>query len=437
MFAISPSNVPPLLPREVGEGDAAATGQGAHEGHGGHEGHDDSRQPWRLPAVLLGVVVGSALQLWQPMLWPVAVYGWALCVTLGVGAAVVWRKSLRRRWRGGALRPGAARAPRWLAGWWAAALAWGLVAAFALCGLRASLFAAQGLPAALEGQDVRITALVAAMPQRSEAGVRLRLEVESAEWAEVPGMPGKVRPSDGQGAAPQVPPLIDVSWYGGALRDAQGLADLQRQPPELRAGERWRMTVRLKAPHGLRNPHGFDYELWLWEQGVQATGYVRAGPKDLSPERLASTWRHPVEQWRQSVRDAIVQRLAGSPLGDEDAPSALGAPAASRVSGVVAALVTGDQRAIDRADWDIFRATGVAHLMSISGLHITLFAWLAAALVGGLWRRSRRLCLAVPAPTAALVCGVALAAGYALFSGWGVPAQRPVTMLAVVAALQL
>lgn len=437
MFAISPSNVPPLLPREVGEGDAAATGQGAHDRHGGHEGHDDSRQPWRLPAVLLGVVVGSALQLLQPVLWPVAVYGWALCVTLGVGAAVVWRKPLRRRWRGGALRPGAARAPRWLAGWWVAALAWGLVAAFALCGLRASLFAAQGLPAALEGQDVRITALVAAMPQRSEAGVRLRLEVESAEWAEVPGMPGKVRPSDGQGAAPQVPRLIDVSWYGGALRDAQGLADLQRQPPELRAGERWRMTVRLKAPHGLRNPHGFDYELWLWEQGVQATGYVRAGPKDLPPERLASTWRHPVEQWRQSVRDAILQRLAGSPVGDEDAPSALGAPAASRVSGVVAALVTGDQRAIDRADWDIFRATGVAHLMSISGLHITLFAWLAAALVGGLWRRSRRLCLAVPAPTAALVCGVALAAGYALFSGWGVPAQRTVTMLAVVAALQL
>ncbi len=77
--------------------------------------------------------------------------------------------------------------------------------------------------------------------------------------------------------------MIDVSWYGGVLRDAQGLVDLQRQPPELRAGERWRMTVRLKAPHGLRNPHGFDYELWLWEQGVQATGYVRAGPKDQPP----------------------------------------------------------------------------------------------------------------------------------------------------------
>ena len=190
------------------------------------------------------------------------------------------------------------------------------------------------------------------------------------------------------------------------------------------------MTVRLKAPHGLRNPHGFDYELWLWEQGVQATGYVRAGPKDQPPERLGTTWQHPVEQWRQSVRDAIFQRLTSSTAVDEEA-------SAQRVAGVVAALVTGDQRAIDRADWDIFRATGVAHLMSISGLHITLFAWLAAALVRLLWRRSARLCLAVPAPTAALVCGVVLAGGYALFSGWGVPAQRTVTMLAVVAALQL
>jgi competence protein ComEC len=64
---------------------------------------------------------------------------------------------------------------------------------------------------------------------------------------------------------------------------------------------------------------------------------------------------------------------------------------------MVAALVTGDQRAIERADWDIFRATGVAHLMSISGLHITLFAWLAAALIGGcggVRPRGWRLCLA-------------------------------------------
>ncbi|MDF2467022.1 MAG: internalization-related competence protein ComEC/Rec2, partial [Ramlibacter sp.] len=81
--------------------------------------------------------------------------------------------------------------------------------------------------------------------------------------------------------------------------------------------------------------------------------------------------------------------------------------------------------------------TGVAHLMSISGLHITMFAWAAALLVGALWRRSARLCLACPAQHAALVGGIALATAYALFSGWGIPAQRTVWMLATVGLLRL
>ncbi len=75
--------------------------------------------------------------------------------------------------------------------------------------------------------------------------------------------------------------------------------------------------------------------------------------------------------------------------------------------------------------------------MSISGLHITMFAWLAALLVGWLWRRSGALCLWLPAPSAALVGGVLLAAAYALFSGWGVPSQRTVLMLATVGLLRL
>jgi competence protein ComEC len=108
-----------------------------------------------------------------------------------------------------------------------------------------------------------------------------------------------------------------------------------------------------------------------------------------------------------------------------------------QAAGLIAALVVGDQSAIDRVDWDVFRATGVAHLMSISGLHITMFAWGAGLLVGWLWRRSSSLCLAMPAPTAALLGGVLLATAYSVFSGWGVPAQRTCIMLATVALLRL
>lgn len=364
--------------------------------------------PWRLPALLLGVLAGAALQLQQPGLWSAGAYVALLCSALVVGWCGV---AANRPRRPGAVRHARARAAT------AAVLVLlaGAMAMAAVSGLRAAAYLQQGLDPALEGQDIRVTGVVSAMPQTNEAGTRLRLEVLSARL---------------QGNPVQLPPRIEVAWYGGAfVRDAGDAVDLQRQPAPVRAGERWEMTVRLKAPHGLRNPHGFDFELWTWEQGVQATGYVRAGPKDEPPRRQATTWQHPVEQARQSVRDAILDRLG---RGADEA----GDTGRARIAGVVAALVTGDQRAIDRADWDMFRATGVAHLMSISGLHITLFAWLAAGVVRALWRRSTRLCLWVPAPSAALLAGVVLASAYALFSGWGVPAQRTVIMLSTVALLQ-
>jgi competence protein ComEC len=325
---------------------------------------------------LVGAVCGPALQLQQPALWPIAAYASFMAAALFL-CALAAIKTIAVPLRGGLVLLAAA------------------LLAFGLCGTRAAHFSAHGLGPALEGRDVAVTGIVPAMPQRNELGQRFRFQVEAVH-------------SEG-GVAIAVPPQLSLGWYGGL---ASG--------PDLRAGERWQMTVRLKAPHGNSNPHGFDYELWLWEQGLQATGYVRAGPNDSAPQRLGQTWWHPVERVRQAVREAIFQRVA-------DRQSA----------GLLAALVVGDQNAIDRADWDIFRATGVAHLMSISGLHVTMFAWAAALLVGTLWRRSQRLCLAWPAQHAGLVGGVVLAGAYALFSGWGVPAQRTVWMLATVAVLRL
>ncbi len=86
----------------------------------------------------------------------------------------------------------------------------------------------------------------------------------------------------------------------------------------------------------------------------------------------------------------------------------------------------------EREDWDLYRHTGVAHLVSISGLHITMFAWLVGGLIGRGWRRSRRAALWLPAPVAAAWGGLACATAYAVFSGWGVPSQRTICMLAVV-----
>ncbi len=90
----------------------------------------------------------------------------------------------------------------------------------------------------------------------------------------------------------------------------------------------------------------------------------------------------------------------------------------------------------EREDWELYRNTGIAHLVSISGLHITMFAWLAGGLIGRLWRRGRRAALGWPAPSAARWGGLVCATAYAVFSGWGVPSQRTIVMLAVVTLAQ-
>jgi competence protein ComEC len=337
---------------------------------------------------LLGWVVGSGLQLQQAVL-----YSWQIYASLLLLALVLWLPlrlpSLSIRWRIA------------LTG-----IIFGVLA-LGLTGLRASVFVADALDPGLEGRDVVVTGVVSAMPQRSEAGLRFRLAVEVAQL---------------EGRPLRLPHRLYLSWYSNVVvgTDAGTAEEVTLQPLALVAGERWQMTVRLKAPHGASNPFGFDYELWLWEQGLQASGYVRTGARDPAPLLLGQTGWHPIERARQAVRERIFRDVAQG-----------------QFAGLIAALVVGDQNAIARADWEIFRATGVAHLMSISGLHITMFAWAASALLAWLWRRSNRLCLWLPAPSAALLGGVVLATAYALFSGWGVPSQRTILMLASVGLLRL
>ena len=103
-------------------------------------------------------------------------------------------------------------------------------------------------------------------------------------------------------------------------------------------------------------------------------------------------------------------------------------------AGVLVALAVGDQRAIPPDQWQVYTRTGVNHLMSISGLHVTMVSGLVFALVYGLWRRSPRLAARLPAAKAAAIAGLPTAFGYALLAGFAVPAQRTVYMLCVVAA---
>ena len=267
---------------------------------------------------------------------------------------------------------------------------------FVWAGAVAHVRLADALPADQEGREILITGRVAELPQRVERGVRFVFVPETTD-------------------AP-VPSRLTLNWYRQLPADADEEGDIDAAPagglPLPHAGERWRFLVKLKRPHGNVNPHGFDYEGWLFERGIRATGYIR---KSALTERL-DAGGFSVDSLREATRARIQHTLPDKAY-----------------AGVLAALAVGDQQAISPDLWRLFAATGITHLMSISGLHVTMIGAMAAWLVFAWWRRSARLPLRWPAQKAAALAGFAGAFAYALVAGFGVPAQRTLYMLAVVA----
>ncbi|HUQ74952.1 MAG TPA: DNA internalization-related competence protein ComEC/Rec2 [Burkholderiales bacterium] len=249
------------------------------------------------------------------------------------------------------------------------------------------------LAAETEGRDIAIVGVVSSLPALGERSVRFEFDVEGAE-------------SDAR-----LPRKTLLTWYRSASQeDAPAVLGSSVHP-----GERWAFTVRLRRPHGLVNPHGFDYEAWLLERGIGATGYVRSRAE---PRRMGArdSLLDRIEKAREAVRDRFLAVLGPTPA-----------------AGILAALAVGDQRAISREEWQLFNRTGVTHLMSISGLHVTLLSGLAAWLVALGWRRVPALVLRLPARKAAALAAIVAALGYTLIAGFGVPAQRTFWMVTVVA----
>jgi competence protein ComEC len=303
-------------------------------------------------------------------------------IMLACAACALACVGLARRHKGGAAGGAAASA--------------GILLGYAWAALLAHHALAHGLSATDEGRDLTVIGVVDSLPYRFEQGLRFNLLVERTLTS-----------------GTSVPPRVALSWYAG--RDSK-----DSLPENLAPGERWRLTVRLQRPHGNANPGGFDYEAWLLEQGVRATGYVRADVGNARLDAFVPGFGTLVERSRALLRERIMRALEGR-----------------QYAGVIVALVIGDQRGIDQADWQVFTRTGIGHLISISGLHITMVAGLVALAASALWRRSfytdARLPLRLPAQKVAALAGALAALLYVLLAGFGVPAQRTLYMLAVVA----
>ena len=249
------------------------------------------------------------------------------------------------------------------------------------------------LPVNWQQKSITIVGVVASLPEVTERGERFKFNVEKILTPEV-----------------TTPKHISLNFY----RDRQ--SPKPENAPALtnffRAGERWQFTVRLKRPHTTYNPHGFDFEAWALAENMRATGSIhsKSGYKKLSN----FVWRpsYIVENMREKIGNRISQALVNKPY-----------------AGIIRALVVGDDSQISADDWNVFLRTGVNHLMSISGLHITMLAGLAFAVTSFFWRRMPSLVMRMPTRKAATILGLVVAVLYALLAGMSVPTQRTLYML--------
>jgi len=280
-------------------------------------------------------------------------------------------------------------------GWWrcrgwprAAAAA---LVGFALFGLHATQVFARQLPVAQERGDFAISGRVVQLPDHEAARTRFlfRVDGDASQPAFLRGR------------------LLRLSWYddrGGARSGRHAIAP----------GSRWQLTARLRAPRGLRNPGWGDSEKHMLAARLAATGYVR----DAQPVRALAP-PGGVDGWR----DAVAGRIDAA----VDRPS----------SRFVRALALGDTRALEDADWEALRATGLTHLIAISGFHVGLVAGFFALVVAGVWWLLPGLGRRLPRPQAAAIGALFGAAGYAAVAGFALPTVRTVLMIAVVVLARL
>jgi competence protein ComEC len=251
---------------------------------------------------------------------------------------------------------------------------------FALTALHGQSAMQSRLPEALQGVDLQVEGRIDDLPRAGAGSTRFDFVVEVAA----------------DEAAPLRGKRLRLSWYGS--------------PPDLGAGSRWQLQVRLKRPRGVLNPGGFDFERHALERRIAATGYVREHPDNRRLAPAAGV---------DAVRERISRRIE----------VAVGAPA----SRFVQALAVGDSRALDDDDWAVLRATGIAHLIAISGLHVGLVAGFAALLTAGLHRLWPPLGLRIPLPQSAAAAALLAASGYTALAGFALPTVR--TLLMIAAAL--
>jgi competence protein ComEC len=238
----------------------------------------------------------------------------------------------------------------------------------------------QRLSSELIGQDIQLSGQVGSIPKFQ--GRRIQFDFIPDQHPSYP-----------------LPKKLLLNWY-------------QPFPDDLRSGQRWQFTVRLKPPHGLANPGGFDYEAWLFEHGIGGTGYIRPTAQQI---KLSDAPNWYIDSLRHRILDHLDIQF--------DLQTNLG---------MLQALTTGIRHNISQPQWQLLQQTGTSHLIAISGLHIGLVAALGFFVSCFFWSLRANNLLAIPANSFAAIAGLLFATLYALLAGLSIPTQRALIMVAAV-----
>lgn len=307
-----------------------------------------------------------------------------LPVALGLGIAVYFElPSEPALWLGPALAAAALAlvffAP---AGSLARAVAIGLVAAavgFGLIAWRTASLAAPTLSRPLF--NINVEGRIADI-QRLPEGVRVVLEAVRLKGSGVPPVE-------------MTPIKLRVSLTKGA--------------PPLHVGDRILVLANLSPPSGPATPGAFDFQRVAWYQQLGAVGYALAPAAVIDPGKPDGFVR-TIDALRADVVGRIMKALPG-PEG-----------------GVVAALLAGEQTAVDKDIAQAMRDSGLAHILSISGLHIVFVVALVMGLVRYTIALAPPLALRIDAKKIAAVLALMAALFYTALAGAPVPAQRACAM---------
>ena len=240
------------------------------------------------------------------------------------------------------------------------------------------------LDQSIEGIDIEVNGQVVSIPSVQGRSTRFEFSIYEAALT-------------ANGALVKAPEKVRLNWYG--------------KMPSIQLGEEWHLRVRLKRPWGYANPGGFDYEKWLFEQGIRATGYVRSKGNN---ERISETsLLNPAYYLRASLNQKLEKTN-------------------NKSVAVIKALVLGERGQMDSKRWQVLTQTGTNHLLAISGLHVGIVSGFVYFIVLFLWKRSERLCLKIAAQRVAALAGIFAAVFYAMLAGFSIPTQRAMVMATIV-----